>query len=136
VAGHRFNGYYFTYPGEEGHRGLVSTIADDPPMLNWVYVSAETRAMRYAGRKETVGHVIGPWGWSEDENFLVLEGDADSFIAVREERGDDNPCRWAVYWDPDGALRHSMPAESCLDIKLRRRLLLGIESQYVKGEKK
>ena len=113
----------------------MSTIADDPPMLNWIYVSAETRALCYAGRKDTIGHVIGPWGWSADEKYLILEGSPEGFIAVREERGADDPWRWAVYWDPDGALRDEMPEDSCLDIKLRRRPLLGMESAWVKGDK-
>jgi hypothetical protein len=133
VKGHKFTGYYFTYPGEEGHRGIVSTISDDPPMLNWIFVSAETRAVRYGGRKDSVGHVIGPWSWTEDEKFLILEGDGDGFIVVWEE-GEDGGGRWGVYWDPDGALRERMPEDSCIEIMLRRRMLLGMESRYVKSD--
>jgi hypothetical protein len=81
---HRFNGYFFTYPGEEGHRGLVSTIQEDPPMLNWIFVDADTRAVRHAGRKDSIGHVIGPWGWSEDERWLTLRGSEKGFVVVEE----------------------------------------------------
>ncbi|KFA51394.1 hypothetical protein S40293_03204 [Stachybotrys chartarum IBT 40293] len=142
VAGHRFCGYYFKYPGEEGHLGMVSTISEDPPMLNWIFVDAETHAVRHGGRKDTVGHVIGPWGWSEDERFLVLEGGFDKFIAVKEqaptaaaedEGGSPNgPPRWAVYWDPDGRRQAEAGTGDVLPLRLRRQPLLGIASRYVK----
>lgn len=83
--GHKFNGYYFKYPSEQGYQGLVSTIQDDPPMLNWMYVDKDTGAVRYGSRKDTVGHVIGPWAWSEDEQFLTMDGDDWRFIAVEED---------------------------------------------------
>lgn len=121
MEGHRFCGYYFKYPCEEQHQGLVSTISDDPPMLNWIYVDKETHEIRYGGRKDTVGHVIGPWGWSADEHFLVLEGASDTFVAKQEDDG-----RWAVYWDPSGDMEDSQV------LRLRRRMLLGMESKYVR----
>lgn len=83
--GHKFNGYYFKYPCEQGYQGMVSTIQDDPPMLNWLYVDKDTGAIRYGSRKETIGHVIGPWAWSEDEEFLTMDGDDWRFIAVEED---------------------------------------------------
>lgn len=83
--GHKFNGYYFKYPSEHGYQGLVSTIQDDPPMLNWLYVDKDTGAIRYGSRKDTVGHVFGPWSWSEDEQFLTIDDDDWRFIAVEED---------------------------------------------------
>lgn len=83
--GHKFNGYYFKYPNEQGYQGMVSTIADDPPTLNWLYADKHTGAVCYAGRKDTEGHIIGPWGWSEDEQFLVMDDDDWRFIAVEED---------------------------------------------------
>lgn len=83
--GHKFNGYYFKYPSEQGYQGMVSTIQDDPPMLNWLYVDKDTGAVRYGSRKDTVGHVVGPWGWSEDEQFLTMDEDDWRFIAVEED---------------------------------------------------
>lgn len=83
--GHKFNGYYFKYPCEQGYQGMVSTIQDDPPMLNWLYVDKDTGAIRYGSRKDTIGHVIGPWAWSEDEEFLTMDGDDWRFIAVEED---------------------------------------------------
>ncbi|GKT93975.1 hypothetical protein Ct61P_11825 [Colletotrichum tofieldiae] len=121
-------GYYFNYPCEEQYRGLVSTISEDPPMLNWIYVDADTRAMRHGGRKDTVDHVIGPWGWTEDEKYLSLRGSGVGFVAVLEDDG-----RWAVYWDPDGRLREGYEEDDCVEISLKRQMALGIESGYVRG---
>ncbi|KAK2000762.1 hypothetical protein LX36DRAFT_404966 [Colletotrichum falcatum] len=128
APGHKFSGYYFNYPCEEQYRGLVSTISEDPPMLNWIYVDADTRAMRHGGRKDTVGHVIGPWGWTEDEKYLSLRGSGLGFVAVLEEND-----KWAIYWDPDGRLREGYDEEDCVEISLKRQMALGIESGYVRG---
>ncbi|KAF3801863.1 hypothetical protein GCG54_00015085, partial [Colletotrichum gloeosporioides] len=119
--------YYFNYPSEENYRGLVSTISEDPPMLNWIYVDADTRAVRHGGRKDTIGHVIGPWGWTEDERHLMLRGSGMGFVAALEDDG-----RWAVYWDPDGRLRQGYEPDECIEIVLRRQMALGIESAYVR----
>ncbi|KAK2739356.1 hypothetical protein CKAH01_07306 [Colletotrichum kahawae] len=127
APGHKFSGYYFNYPSEENHRGLVSTISEDPPMLNWIYVDADTRAFRHGGRKDTIGHVIGPWGWTEDERHLSLRGSGMGFVAALEDDG-----RWAVYWDPDGRLRQGYEPDECVEIMLRRQMALGIESAYVR----
>ncbi|EJT76067.1 hypothetical protein GGTG_05991 [Gaeumannomyces tritici R3-111a-1] len=99
VEGHKFTGYYFTYPSEEQHKGIVSTISIDPPMLNWIYVDKDTATLRYGGRKDTLSHVIGPWWWSEDETYLTLRGSADGFVA--EE--DPSSRKWF--------LRYSLPQQ-------------------------
>ncbi|KAF4981366.1 hypothetical protein FZEAL_2796 [Fusarium zealandicum] len=111
VQGHKFLGWYFKYPGEEGHLGLVSMVSVDPPTLNWIYVDKDTHSLTYGARKDTIGHVIGPWGWSEDDRFLTLEEDYDSFVAVREQ-GPQGP-RWAVYWDPEGDIEDAADQDTC-----------------------
>ncbi|KAL2152951.1 hypothetical protein VTH82DRAFT_4106 [Thermothelomyces myriococcoides] len=146
MPGHKFTGYYFTYPSEEKPLGLVSTIADDPPMLNWIFVDKESRVVRHGGRQDTLGgHTVGPWFWSEDEQWLTLEGDPLKFVAVQL---DDR--KWAVAWDQDGYFSQGRgPKEGSSEtesetegpsrprkwvpIMLRRRLQLGMESRYVKG---
>lgn len=139
--GHKFTGYYFTYPSEAQHRGLVSTIAEDPPMLNWIYVDKDTSAVKFGGRKDTLEHTIGPWGWSSDENFLTLEGDDSRFIAVEDAENKN----WTVYLVTDrdgmsetgaaGGTEDVRQSHRWAPIKLRRRMQLGMESRYVKGEK-
>lgn len=96
-------GYYFTYPSEEKHLGMVSTIADDPPMLNWIYCDKDTGMVKHGGRQATIGHTIGPWYWSDDETWLTLEGDTLQFVAVQDEETQ----RWCVYWDKDRKIRGS-----------------------------
>ncbi|KAK3503057.1 hypothetical protein B0T13DRAFT_462534 [Neurospora crassa] len=103
MPGHRFMGYYFTYPSEEKHLGMVSTIADDPPMLNWIYCDKDTGMVKHGGRQATIGHTIGPWYWSDDETWLTLEGDTLQFVAVQDEETQ----RWCVYWDKDRKIRGS-----------------------------
>lgn len=124
APGHRFHGWYFKYPSEEGHLGLVSSISVDPPALNWIYVDKDTGQVRHGARKDTVGHVIGPWYWSDDEELLTLKEDYEPFVAKREEGGQG---RFCVYWDPE----HKM--EDCLRLRLRRRVQQGVNSRFVKS---
>ncbi|KAL6886153.1 hypothetical protein HDV57DRAFT_515325 [Trichoderma longibrachiatum] len=134
--GYAFCGYYFTYPSEEKHLGLVSTISDDPPMLNWIYVNKDTHAVEYGGRKDTLGHVIGPWGWSEDEKLLTLQGNGECFVAKlergEEDGGSSSKPRWVVYWDPENEMLDALGADECKPVRLRRRMLLGMDSKYVR----
>ncbi|RDA88199.1 hypothetical protein CP532_6786 [Ophiocordyceps camponoti-leonardi (nom. inval.)] len=153
---HKFCGYYFTYPSEEQHRGLVSTIADDPPMLNWIYVNRETGAVEHGGRKQTLGHVIGPWGWSRDESFLTLDGVDEGFVVreEEEEEEEEEPVEgeggggaggtgggggWAIYREEPGRNRVESgdgdegTMHRCIPVKLRRKPLLRVDSCYVRG---
>lgn len=97
---HPFRGFYITYPPAsppvpDGTRGLVSTIADDPPVLNWIYVDAHTLELKYGNRTQSREHVVGPWDWTvgEDEEGNVVEGEGvtlegiEGFVAVREDEG-------------------------------------------------
>lgn len=159
VPGHKFMGWYFMYPSEAQHLGLVSTVSDDPPALGWIFVDKDSHLIRYGSRGETLGgHTIGPWHWSNDEHYLTLEGSDSNFVAVQLENE-----KWAVAWDGDGSIRsngwrdeteeseeedenetdqdgeHGVRRDrpkrlQWLPIKLRRRMQLGMESRYVKVE--
>ena len=158
------------YPSEAQHLGMVSTIADDPPMLNWIFVDKDDHMVRHGGRQDTTGgHTVGPWHWSADEYWLTLEGSASKFVAVQMENE-----KWAVAWDADGSiLRNSSSGggdggkrerereddddseedeqqgsaerteegasrrrrrRKCIPIMLHRRMQLGMESKFVKGQ--
>lgn len=149
AKGHRFCGYYFPYPGPEQHQGLVSTISDDPPALNWIFVDGQTGMVRHGGRKDTLGHVIGPWGWTDDEAWLTLEGGPGGFVARREAADE----AWVVYWARAGGEEEEAKEEveeveevaeggehgkACRQraVRLRRRPLLGLESRYVRDSAK
>jgi hypothetical protein len=143
VPGHKFSGYYFTYPSDAGHRGLVSTIAEDPPMLNWIFVEKDSGEVRHGGRKETLEHKIGPWGWSDDEKWLTLEGVTTGFIAVEDAESK----KWTVSLDRDRSGVESVlgrPADPDEDgmcqrwapIRLRRKMALGMDSTWVKDSER
>ena len=137
VSGHKFTGYYFTYPSEEKHMGLVSTIAEDPPMLNWIYVHKETSLVRHSGRQETIGHTIGPWFWSKDERWLTLQGGSGDFVAIQDEETGN----WCVAWDGDGRIRDGVADDDDSEdegvdwapVLLHRKMQFGMDSSYVKG---
>ncbi|KAL2018512.1 hypothetical protein VTK56DRAFT_797 [Thermocarpiscus australiensis] len=158
MPGHKFTGYYFTYPSDEKPLGLVSTISDDPPMLNWIFVDKDSNMIRHGGRQDTFGgHTVGPWYWSDDEQWLTLRGDASRFVAVQLENKN-----WAIAWDRDGSRRWSGGESETggetesetgemegpdgsgvvanhrprkwIPIMLRRKMQLGMESRYVKGQ--
>ncbi|TWU77237.1 hypothetical protein ED733_001837 [Metarhizium rileyi] len=140
IEGHKFCGFHFKYPGEEQHLGLVSSIQDEPPMLNWIYVDRDTRMLRYGARKDTIGHVTGPWGWSEDERFLTLEGSPGGFKARQHDL--DGVERWVVYWDPEvdsdseSGEDPSRKQECAASVMLHRKPVLGLESSYVRDEER
>ncbi|OAA64366.1 hypothetical protein SPI_03013 [Niveomyces insectorum RCEF 264] len=139
AEGHKFKGFYFTYPTEKAFLGLVSTIADDPPMLNWIFLDKDTSMMKHAGRKDTIGHLVGPWGWSDDEKWLTFRGSEAGFVAVRDP--DSN--KWNIGLLREGeeiATGHQevvkRQRQRQVTIMLRRRMELGLDSQYVRdGER-
>ncbi|RYP22752.1 hypothetical protein DL767_008979 [Monosporascus sp. MG133] len=124
VEGYRFNGYYFGYPGPEQYQGLVAPIADDPPMLNWIFADKDTGLLRHGSRSDSMGHIIGPWSWTEDEEYLTLEGEKSNFVAVENEDG-----AWTVHYDKKGDLEDVLTeARQIVDIELHRELQLGTPS--------
>ncbi len=128
VEGYRFNGFYFGYPGPELCQGLVAPIQNEPPMLNWIYADKDTGLLRHGTRTESVGHVVGPWSWTEDEEFLTLEDEKSNFVAAENEDG-----FWTVHYDKNGSLDDVLPeAQQIVDIELHRELQLGDSSRYTR----
>ena len=107
-------------------------MAGDTPMLKWIYADKETGLLRHGSRSETMGHVIGPWSWTEDEEYLTLEGERGRFVAVENPDG-----AWTVHYDRAGAgeLEDALPdALQIVDIELHRELQLGVSSSYTRGD--
>ena len=77
-------------------------------------------------KSDTLGHVIGPWGWTADDEMLTLEEDEESFVAVWQEKQG----LWQVFWDVD-AEELDAPEEEVQEIRLRRRPLLRYSSKLV-----
>jgi hypothetical protein len=93
---HPFTGVYHPHPmfAPSNMSGLVSTISQDPPLLRWVFVDSKTFEVRYGGKAESEGHIVGPWDWTDDENNVTLEG-WEGFLAiwVPHEKA------WKLYFD-------------------------------------
>lgn len=105
ATGHLFSGFYLPHPvlqsqwAREGLKGegLVSTIRDEPPDLNWIYVDRDTLEVKYGSRAESEGHLLGPWDCTERERRVTFEG-WEGFLAV-EDAPETNPGVWALYFD-------------------------------------
>ncbi|CAK7231541.1 hypothetical protein SEUCBS140593_007961 [Sporothrix eucalyptigena] len=136
MPAHTFSGYYFNYPGETECLGLVSTISNDPPMLNWIFFDKDTGRMQHAGRKDTIGHCVGPWGWTEgkgedDGKWLTYEKSATDFVAVEEEvmLGGKVTGVWGVYLN-----RGQDEVANGVPILIRRSF--GMDSKFVRDSQR
>jgi hypothetical protein len=131
-ACHPFTGFFIDYTGDRPRvdpmferlnkakkiAGLVSTISKHPPTLNWIYVDRKTMEVKYGSREQAQGHILGPFGWTEDEVGLTVEH-WEGFVAV-EERKDV----WAIYYDrDDDGLRDTVTRTRVLQCSLERRII-------------
>lgn len=113
--GHPFLGYYLPYP-EAKYSGLVSTITDEAPIMNWVFVHHETYQLMYGNRQQSEGQLCGPWDCTRQDKRLTFAG-WEGFCAVLEDAG-----YWGVYFDVDGdMLRRRLPGKIVIEIELERR---------------
>lgn len=114
--GYPFSGYYLPYP-DANYEGLVSTIADDPPQLNWIYVDRDTYEVKYGLRVDAQDHLTGPFDCSKQDRRLIFQG-WEGFAAVEE-----TPGVWALYFDADDdGLRAKVPSGMrILEVELVRR---------------
>ncbi|KAL4795715.1 VPS28 protein-domain-containing protein [Aspergillus venezuelensis] len=129
VPGHAGSAFYINYPEPDHMKdlkrglGLVSTIQDDPPMLNWLYADTETHEVKYGNRTQSCEHAPAPWDWTEEERTIILEKNR-GFYAVREKDG-----WWAIYLDRDGdelqrvLRKRKMRRAVTVYIRLKRKLV-------------
>ncbi|KAI0515454.1 hypothetical protein F5B22DRAFT_607390 [Xylaria bambusicola] len=115
-GGYPFSGYYLPYPDTK-YEGLVSTISDDPPMLNWIYVDKETYEVKYGFRPDAQPHLTGPFDCTRQDRRMTFEG-WEGFVAV-----EDYPGMWALYFDrDDDGLATKVPMGTrVLEVELTRR---------------
>ena len=124
IHGHPLECFYIAYPDPDRPKpapiGLVSTISNDPPVLNWVYVNKKTREMKYGNRTQSRAHIVGSWGWESGEEGgpggLALEG-VEGAIAVLGEDG-----AWEVRWE-DGNVSGGLVGREVLRVSLDRKML-------------
>jgi hypothetical protein len=117
---HPFAGYFLPYPEQTWGRlgeGLVSTIQDEPPQLNWIYVDVETHEVKYGNRIESQDHIVGPWDCTKIDRRLTLEG-WEGFLAVYV-----GPGEWQLFFDRwDDGLKGLFPTGTrTIEIELTRR---------------
>ncbi|KAI1503413.1 hypothetical protein F5X99DRAFT_375163 [Biscogniauxia marginata] len=114
--GYPFSGYYLPYPDSK-YEGLVSTISDDPPMLNWIYVDKNTYEVKYGLRVDAQEHITGPFDCTRQDRRMTLEG-WEGFAAVEEFPG-----IWALYFDrdDDGLVTKIPMGTRVLEVELTRR---------------
>lgn len=108
---HPFTGYFLKYHDMEQYwrqqgyfkgEGMVTTISDDPPFLNWVYVDRETHEVKYGVRDQAEPQFVGPWDVTKADRRLTFQG-WEGFVAVEETEGSG---LWALYFDcEDDGLR-------------------------------
>ncbi|KAF4303285.1 hypothetical protein GTA08_BOTSDO08754 [Botryosphaeria dothidea] len=115
-SGHPFAGYFLPYP-DAGHEGLVSTITDVAPILNWIYIDSNTYEVKYGVRVDAQPHVTGPFDCTRQDRRMTCDG-WEGFVAVEEY-----PAVWALYFDrDDDGLRGKLPfGTRVLEIELHRR---------------
>ncbi|KAI0433020.1 hypothetical protein F5Y09DRAFT_300063 [Xylaria sp. FL1042] len=115
-SGYPFSGYFLPYPDTK-YEGLVSTISDDPPMLNWIYVDKDTYEVKYGLRTDAQPHLTGPFDCTRQDRRMTLEG-WEGFVAVEEYPG-----IWALYFDrdDDGLITKVPMGTRVLEVELTRR---------------
>jgi hypothetical protein len=95
---HPFAGYFLPFPDQDWGRqgeGMVSTISDDPPQLNWIYVDRDTCEVKHGDRTASEPHIVGPWDVTKMDRRVILMG-WEGFVAVQY-----GPGEWALYFDID-----------------------------------
>jgi hypothetical protein len=94
----------------------VSTISDNPPMLNWLYVDKDTLELKFGNRTQSTEHIVGHWDWTEDQSGLLLKK-KELWAAVEEEEG-----VWALYYDinENGLAGVIDPAKVVVEISVDR----------------
>lgn len=123
ITGHPFQGFYIAYPDPDRPHppplGCVSTISNEPPMLNWIYVDKDTREVRFGNRTQSREHIVGPWGWEAGEEGgpggLTLKGN-EGAVAVDTSDG------WEIQWE-DEAGRMGVEGKRMLRVSLDRKML-------------
>jgi hypothetical protein len=134
---HPFSGYYLPIPwigdawkkaGFRHGEGMVTTISDDPPFLNWVYLDRNTYEVKYGIRVEAEPHHVGPWDCTPIDRRLTFEG-WEGFVIVQEDEDSD---LWALYFDRDD---DGLRGEGKVGTQDKRMLLVEISRKEMRRTK-
>ncbi|ETN41011.1 uncharacterized protein HMPREF1541_02944 [Cyphellophora europaea CBS 101466] len=121
---HLCTGYFLPYP-DSNYEGHVTSISDDPPVMNWIYVDKHTYEVKYGVRVNAQPHITGPFDCTRQDRRMTLEG-WEGFVAVRQ---DDST--WSLYFDrDDNGLKDKVPKGTrVLEVELWR-----VEKRRKRGE--
>ena len=114
--GHMYAGYYLPYPDEK-YEGLVTTITDAAPIMNWVYIDRETHEVKYGVRLDAQPNLTGPFDCTRQDRRLTFDG-WEGFCAVEQAPG-----LWGLYFDvdDDGLRGKVVPGTRVLEVELSRK---------------
>lgn len=114
--GHTYSGYYLPYPDTK-YEGLVTTITDVAPIMNWVYIDRETHEAKYGVRADAQPNLTGPFDCTRQDRRLTFDG-WEGWCAVEEYEG-----YWCLYFDidDDGLKSKVTPGTRILEIELSRK---------------
>ncbi|KAF2830791.1 hypothetical protein CC86DRAFT_316370, partial [Ophiobolus disseminans] len=114
--GHMYAGYYLPYPDEK-YEGLVTTVTDVAPIMNWVYIDRETHEVKYGVRVDAQPNLTGPFNCTRQDRRLTFDG-WEGFCAVEQAPG-----LWGLYFDidDDGLKGKVAPGTRVFEIELSRR---------------
>ncbi|KAF3006878.1 hypothetical protein E8E13_010944 [Curvularia kusanoi] len=115
-SGHTYAGYYLPYPDTK-YEGLVTTITEAAPIMNWVYVDATTHEVKYGVRADAQPNLTGPFDCTRQDRRLTFDG-WEGWCAVEEQKG-----YWCLYFDvnDDGLKSKVTPGVKVLEIELSRK---------------
>ncbi|KAF8858569.1 hypothetical protein BDZ45DRAFT_725877 [Acephala macrosclerotiorum] len=118
--GHLFTGYFYPYL-ETKYSGLISSIADDLPIMNWIYVDRDTLEVKFGTRPWAEHNHNGPFDCTRQDRRLTFGG-WEGWLAVKEGEF------WALYFDRDNDRLKSKVKEGTpvLEIELWRREVRGV----------
>lgn len=95
---HPFAGYFLPYPDTK-YEGLVSTITDEAPIMNWIYIDKETYEVKYGVRVDAQPNLTGPFDCTRQDRRLTFDK-WEGFVAVRVKEGEEEGM-WKLYFDVD-----------------------------------
>lgn len=121
---HHFEGYFFPHPEHKWRKGegLVSTVTNDPPLLNWVYIDKDTYEVKYGNKKESEGQMIGPWDCTPIDRRMTFDW-WEGFAVAEEKDEEGRMLGWGLYFDcDDDGLREKVPLDRrVMEVELVRR---------------
>ena len=149
---HKLEGFYIVYPDDERPPplplGLVTTISDNPPMLNWLYIDKRTFSLCHGNRTQSRPHHVGPWSWILDQDASAGTGEdfpdenadgtggglafngEERFVVVEPESAEEGGM-WEVRWDERDDLLKGVDG-----VVGRRVLRVSLDREFVEGRRK